>query len=177
MLSRKMMAAMMAALSLGALGVASAQASSGPTVYNSGDSSEMIEWLPVHFTGSVTKYTLFCIDLGTAPVAGEVLSVDADFEITDDLPYTLLVSSQVLLAGSCSATTGIEITEGNGTNMNVDIRHAATHRSGSIEVPFSSGNQYVVLSAWSMSGSGQWQSGDVLRVEQDYGRMSVLRWP
>lgn len=145
-----------------------------PSVYNTGNFSEMISSLPVYQTGSVTKHTIFCVDLGSAPAAGEVLSIAADFEVTSELPYTVFVGSQIRLSLTC-AGGGIEITEANGTNLHTGIHHLSPSRSGHLEVPAGAG-QYVTLQAWSMAWSPQWDNSHSLIVEQDYGRMSVLRW-
>jgi len=146
------------------------------TVYNSGNSSELIAVLPVYQTGAVTKHVVYCVDLGIPPDPGAVLHVDGDFQITDDLDYAPYLGGQLLLASSCISVSGVEISEGSGFNCSVGQRHCTATRSGNITVPNANTRRFVVFVAWASSGSMLWQSGDSVTVDADYGRLSVLRW-
>jgi hypothetical protein len=148
----------------------------GPQVYNSGNTSERVTSLPVYKTGNVAKATVYCIDLGDPPAGGEVLQASGEFEATNYEEYETLVQSQLLLTSSCTATSGVEITEGAGYNFDLAVHHGTSAKTGALEVPAGNSRRFVVMVAWAMTGWGNWQSGDTLRVEQDYGRLSVLRW-
>lgn len=149
-----------------------------PIAYNSGNASERISTLPVGRTGEVDpRRTIYCIDIGVPPLAGEVIFAAADFEVTNDLPYNLLFATQLLLAESCDADHGFEISEANGYNLDNVMHHGTAGRSGVLVVEADTARHYVILAAWAKTWSPLWQPTDTIRVESDYGRLAVLRWP
>lgn len=150
-----------------------------PQAYNSGNASELVAALPVGRTGQPNPRTaIYCVDLLTPPLAGEVLLATADLEVTNDLPYRLLFTTQLLLVDACDAATGgTEISEANGSNVDNVLHHATAARSGVLTDEADTTRRYVVLVAWATAWSPLWQPDDVVTVESDYGRLSVLRWP
>jgi len=146
----------------------------GPTAYNSGNSGELVTSLPLSDGAPVNKRVVYCIDLLTPPIAGEILHVTAEMEATNDLGYNVAMVSQLLLTDTATATSGYEISEANGFNITPDMHHGMTIRVGTLTVPAGSTRRFVVLVAWAESTAAQ--PGHALTIEQDYGRLSVLRW-
>ncbi len=145
-----------------------------PLVYDSGNSGELVTELPLSNGAPVNKRVVYCVDLVTAPQGGEILHVTAEMEATNDLGYNVAMVSQLLLVDSAIATSGVEISEANGFNITPDMHHGMTVRVGTLTVPAGSTRRYVSLVAWAESTATQ--PGHALTVEQDYGRLSVLRW-
>ncbi len=147
-----------------------------PEMYNSGDDGELIKTLPVTpYPGAYSKRVVYCVDLGDPPLGGEMLFVHGDVEVTNDLGYNVLLGTHLLLAASCSAVTGDEISEANGSNVTPAMHHGTASRSGGLIVEPGNSHRYVVLVAWSGSTAAP-RRGAAIKVEQDYGRMTVLRW-
>jgi hypothetical protein len=147
-----------------------------PEVYNSGDFSELVTYLPVsRWPAPYIRTVVFCVDLGDAPLGGEVLFVHADMEVTNNLSYNLSFETHIMLTTSCAAVDGGEISESNGTNVHPHVdHHGVASRAGSLVVEVGNSRRYVNLIAF--AGSNVANPGDQLKVEQDMGRLTVLRW-
>jgi hypothetical protein len=147
-----------------------------PEVYNSGDDGEIITSLPVtRFPGAYSKRVVYCVDLGDPPLGGEVLFVHGDVEVTNDLGYNVSFETHLLLTESCTAVTGHEISEANGFNVTPAMHHGTASRSGGLVVESGNTHRHVALVAWSGSTAAP-RRGAALKVERDYGRLTVLRW-
>jgi hypothetical protein len=150
-----------------------------PTVkgYNSGNFSERYTSMPVGQTYPYPKRNLYCLDLGSAPKVGDLLFVTGEVEVTNDLRYKVMFQTQLLLADSCTADVGTEVGEANGGNLLYDVHHGTASRSGLLVVTAASSRRFVVLQAYAKALLGTpWTPSDTLRVEQDYGRLTVMRW-
>lgn len=146
-----------------------------PTVYTSGDSGERTTYLRVTAPGATyATRVVYCVDLRTAPAAGEVLHVDAEMEVTNDLGFNVMVATQLLLAYSCDHNSGIEIGEANASNVTPDMHHGVASHSVSVITPATT-SRYVILLAWATASKAT--PASTIRVEQDFGTLSVLRWP
>jgi hypothetical protein len=145
-----------------------------PTIYSTGDFGERTSRLTLaDYPTPSPKYAVFCIDLGTAPVGGEVLYVSADMQVTNDLGFNVSIVTQVILDTTCG-TDGTEIAEANGENAIPAVHHEVAVRQGGLLVPSGNSARFVVLVAWASSTAAQ--AGQYVQVNQDYGRMTVLRW-
>lgn len=171
--------ALVAAIGVGGLTRAPLAVSPGggaPQVYTTGDSGELVTTLPVtRSPGPYGRAVIYCLDLGDVPAAGEVLSVAADLEVTNDLNMNVNVETTVLLSSSCAGTDGTEIVEANGTNCIPAQHHCSPVRAGALVVPADNTYRCVVLVAYAQASYAT-TGVSTLRVEHDYGRMSVLRW-
>lgn len=142
--------------------------------YNTGNSSERVSIIPVLTSVGGGYRVVYCLDLGDAPTAGEILQVSAHLQVTIPHYDTVAFSTQLYLASNCSATGGDEIGEAQGTNFDRVIHHLAVNRTGSMTVPAGNNRRYIVLLAWSASTTAQ--PGDHLVVDLDYGRLSAIRF-
>jgi len=145
-----------------------------PTVYTSGNSSELVTYLPVTNGNPQVHVVVFCIDLGAPPVGGEVLAVTGDMEVTDDLGYEVSINTHLLLTDSCTTVDGTEISEANGSNITPSIHHLAPSRAGVLVVENGNSRHAVIMAAWAASTGAR--PGDQIKVEGDYGRLTILRW-
>lgn len=106
---------------------------------------------------------------------GQVLLVVAEIQVTNDLGYNVFVASQLVLAGEPDDVKGKEITAANGRNLTPDMHHEQQTKSGTYEVASADeGPRYLNLVVW--SAGSQASSGDVIAVDQGYGKLSVLVW-
>lgn len=140
---------------------------------NSGNFSELVDALPLTQGAPYQKIILFSQAL-TNIQQGEVIQVMCQFETTNDLGFNVMIASQVILADSATALTGLEITEASGFNISKNMHHGKTVEVGTIQSPEAFPTMYVNVIAYAASTAST--PGDVLTVEQDYGRLSVLRF-
>lgn len=178
---RRLIASLGLALAFAAGCAAPAQQAAGglvgePAAYNTGNFGERTARLTLgDYPDPAPKYVVFCIDLGTVPLGGEILTVMADLEVTNNLGYNVSIVTHLLLISSCSHTDGTEIAEANGENAIPAVHHEVPVRVGTLVVPAGNSRRYVGLIAWASSTAAQ--PGHYVQVMQDYGRMSVLRFP
>lgn len=142
--------------------------------YTTGDASELVTFVPITVQSGGAYRAIYCLDLGDAPAGGEILTVDAHAQVT--LPHwdTVAVSTQLYLADSCQSLGGTEIGEAQGTNLDRPTHHLNIQRGGSITVEEYNERRYIVLLCWSASSTAK--PGDKLLVDQDYGRLSAVRF-
>lgn len=150
-----------------------------PLAFNSGDNSELVTTLPVTKSGTPDiDRIVFCVDIGAPLPPGSVIFASAEMEVTSDITgYPPLVSGELILADSCSATTGTDITEPNGENCSLNVQHHCVKVATGVLIVGTTSRHFVSLRMHAASGYAAWRSGDVVKVEPDYGRLSVLVWP
>lgn len=139
---------------------------SGVTIqeYNTGNNSELVTVLP----GDDTKHVVYSQHVPNLK-AGEILIVLCEVECTNDNIDDLAsrFSTQVILSETQTGTTGTEINEGQSYNLTRDMHHGVFPRMGTFVVPYDGfEREHVNLRAW---------VNRELKVEQDYGRLSVIR--
>lgn len=141
---------------------------------NTGDLSELVTSLPV--TGDGVRYikTVIYSQRLTNVKAGEIILVFSQFETTNDLGFNVMVASQVILADSSTEVTGTEITEASGFNVTPNMHHGKTLEVGTLVSPADYAEKYVNVCVYAASTAAS--PGDAITVEQDYGRLSVLRF-
>lgn len=157
-------------------GNSTAATDTAPLSYNSGNSSERGTSMLIGRVYPYPKTNIYCVDLGTLPQVGETLLASSDVEVTNDVGYKVYFNTQIVLADSCTADTGTEITEANGYNLTYDMHHGVASKSGILTVTTPTARHYVLLQAYAKGLSTKWRSGDRLTVESDFGRLAVLRW-
>lgn len=138
----------------------------------SGNSGERLTTLPVTVSAPYERHVIYSVPLPQL-ATGEALLALAEAELTNDLGYNVMVSSQLILATSETATVGSEISEANGFNITPDMHHGVVVKHGVFVAPGNYANRYVNLVAWAASTAAQ--PGAALAVEQDYGRLELLR--
>lgn len=146
----------------------------GLTAYNSGNFSEQITQLPV---GKVYPYpwrAIYCVPLNAAPKVGDVVHAEANMQVTTDVGYKVHFVTWLVLADSCTATVGTEISEANGYNLLPEVHHGTAPQFGLLIVTQPTARRYVLLLAYTKALAGTpWKSGDTLTVDQDRGRLTV----
>lgn len=137
--------------------------------YNTGNFAEMVTTIacPKSLGAENILMSVGPIDV----VAGDILFVNAECEYTNDNNYEAVIAQQLILANSATATTGYEITEKNGTNVDLPIHHATLNSGGGIEVP-ATGKYWVHLIGNSASTASS--GSDFLTIETDSGRIAIL---
>ena len=141
---------------------------------NSGNFSEQITSLPVSPKGvPYQKIVLFSERL-TDIKKGEVILVLSQFETTNNLGFNVMLASRVVLADSPTSAIGIEITEASGFNITPNMHHGKTVEVGTMVSPRDYATKYVNVYAYAASTAAS--PGDTIKVEKDYGRLSVLRF-
>lgn len=143
-----------------------------------GNTSELVGSLPMNPSQFQVAYSLPCPDIRD----GDVVVALAEFEVTNpygrdpwDSTWNAMVTGWVILGDSPSSTTGIEVTENNGFNIDPNMHHGVLTKVGSVRPKGTDlGDKYVnvVLRA----ASSRAEPGDALILDQDYGRLTVLRF-
>jgi hypothetical protein len=145
-----------------------------PAVYSTGDNSELVTTLPVKTDSSnvITKVVM-CVNID--PVTdGSIIYASAEAEYTNDLGYDPLIASMLILVDSCTLTAGAEVTEHNGEDCTRLQHHCVVVKAGLLQIVGFTSRHYVSLIAY--AAHTQAKAGDVLKVQQDYGRLNVLVW-
>ncbi len=139
--------------------------------WNTGNGSELVTSLPIT-TGQPYSFRVVFSQAVTDLRAGDILQILSEFEATNDEGYNCMIGCYVILATSAAATSGTEITEASGYNITPAMHHGMMTKVGTLIVPDSLAEGYVNVVAYAASTAAG--TGDVLTVEQDYGRLSVL---
>lgn len=139
------------------------------TAFTTGNSGEQVASLPV---GPASPRVVFAVAVPDVR-AGDLLVVLAEVQATNDLGYNCLFTSQLLLTTGPAVTTGIEVSEANGTNITPAMHHHAMAKVGTYMADTDLGDRHVVLAC--RADASLAKAGDLLTVDADYGRLSVLR--
>ncbi len=143
--------------------------------YNSGDSSEKVKSLPISTSArTASKQVIFSVALSELQI-GEILQIINEFQVTEDNNYNVGFSSLAILATSPASISGVPISEANGENITNNMHHHkriinATYVVGESDI----GDRYVNIVGYAYSNNAL--PGHTLTINQDYGRLSVLRF-
>ncbi len=148
-------------IAIALLGAGPAEALSFAT-YDTGNSSELLTTLP----GDDVKRVVYSIDVGSVN-AGDILIVDAETEMTNDTGSPSRLTAQLILGASASATSGTELDENNNFYITPDMHHGVRVKASIKGFTSNSSSTFVNLVVWGSPG--------LLTVEQDYGRLQVLK--
>ena len=106
------------------------------------------------------KFTVRSVPLGTIK-AGETIKALSEAEVTNDLVtkaadgtdvyHDVGVTSQLIIATSPTATTGIEIGESQGTTVTPQVHHWTIEKSGSFNATQTYSGRYLNLVMWASS--------------------------
>lgn len=140
---------------------------------NTGNLGEKISSLPVVKSGPYKKYVVYSQRLENLK-AGDILWVNGEFEATNDLGYNVMLASYLTLASAPTIVDGTEISEANGYNITPAMHHGMAYELGSYVITADTPVAYVNLVAYAASTAAG--SGAKLTIEQDYGRLSILRF-
>jgi len=107
--------------------------------------------------------------------AGDELHIDADFQVTTELPYVVMVACGVAIGeaedGFRQPTRDRFILPRNGTNIGRSTHHYCRSRSGWWTADRDYERLYVGLCVYTASTA--YKSGDALKVDTGYGSMAV----
>jgi hypothetical protein len=145
------------------------------------------------------RFTVRSVPLGSVR-AGESIKALAEVEVTNDLVtkdgdgnnvyHDVGVEAQLIIAGSPTATTGIEIGESQGTYVTPQVHHWTIEKSGTFSAAQSYSGRYLNLVMWAYSPenltecwtfprsglpSPQQPRACGMDVYYDRGHLSVLR--
>lgn len=139
--------------------------------FNTGSTSENVQTIPVGSSSSAAvRTTLFSISLPKLR-AGSVLWFGTKAQATNDLGFNVMLAGFHWLTHDGSyASRSLELSEANGYNITPGMHHGTIVDFGCVEL--SSAPSGRVLSYIVYSASTAASSGDTLRVDQDYGRLS-----
>lgn len=136
-----------------------------------GNYSELVDTLPMNPSAFQVVYSLPVADIRD----GDVIVALAEAEATNPHSYNAFVSGWLLLTDDPGAVNGIEISENSGFNITPQMHHGIVTKVGSVRpVGTDLGDRHVNVVM--RAAASQAQEGDTLLVEQDYGRLTVLRW-
>lgn len=138
--------------------------------YATGDAGELVATLPIA-TIAPTKFSVYSLEIPDL-AAGDVLLALADFQGTHEQSYNVLFSTQILACETADGTAGTEVSEGAGTNITPGNHHMQVSRSGSLVVT-NPARRFINLVASAAASNAL--PGHELVVDQDYGRLTVLR--
>jgi hypothetical protein len=146
---------------------------------NTGHFSEKIGHIPISSKGApYLYYVLFSQQLTDLQI-GDILVVLTEWEATNEHPTNVMMASYVTLADTAKDTTksaNREITEANGFNITDNMHHGVGSKVGTYVVPSAlTGTKYVNVVVYAATDWDQLSSDDTLKIEQDYGRLSVIR--
>jgi hypothetical protein len=136
---------------------------------NTGNMAELV-------TGIVVNPATFTVVLSipVGPVlAGDLFLANGEVQVTNDLGYNCMVTGYLVLADAPDKTAGIEVSENNGTNVTPAQHHLVVPKAGTYQADKNYGERWLQFVCRAASTASQ--AGDVLTVDQDYGRLSVVR--
>ena len=101
--------------------------------------------------------------------SGDVLDIDAAFEVTNDLNTNVELVWWLVLSSSFTGVSGEQITFPKGYNVTANMHHGMAIDSNKFSVPLN-GDYWIVVSAYAGGPGGN------ITVEQNAGHMSVTRY-
>jgi len=145
------------------------------------------------------RFTVRSVPLGTVK-AGEAIKALSEVEVTNDLVtkdpngtnvyHDVAVETSLVIAGSPTATTGIEVGESQSTNVTPEVHHWTIEKSGAYRPTQNLSGRYLNLVMWASSPENLTQCWTFPRsslpdpqqprdcgvdVYYDRGHLSVLR--
>lgn len=141
---------------------------------NSGNNSEKVKVLPIlTYSTRLNAKVIYSIPLPALDV-GDILIVLGEAEFTNDNPYTCSVVSGIEISNTPTQVDSFkEVTEFNGANVDQSIiHHSVQTKVGTYVVTESLIGKYLNWICYAASTAGR--VGDIIQVDQDYGRMSVI---
>lgn len=105
-------------------------------------------------------------------LASDILRVTAEFQVTTEHSYNVMISSQIRMGETTAVLDGPEVAENSGLNINRDIHHYARARVGVWTADADYGSELRVnVLAWSSSTAAS--PGDSLSLDQGKGRLII----
>ena len=133
--------------------------------------------------GSPTRVCVMEIPIQN-PMAGEILFVSGEVEVTNDLPYAVEICRRLSWETGTGGTSGTIITPEAGENVSPQVwdgktfpgqHHMLVPFSGIFSVPSNEELRYISLVMYA-GGSSYTEPGDRVLVQTTYGHMSVIRF-
>jgi hypothetical protein len=144
--------------------------------YNTGDSSEQTDFLHVQQSHSWNAgeviYAVKVSDLKKE----DIVFVVGEFEVTNDNDYETGLYTQIILANHSYDVPNdpgwSEVSESNGTYVTQTQHHYTVTQFGTYECTSDLGTKWINLAAYAVYNHAG--ANDNLKVELDYGRLSVI---
>lgn len=134
---------------------------------NTGNQSERISELSL----ATDKKVVYSIPLPPL-VEGDIIDAHATFEVTNDLGFNVMVGRQLVISSTPDGVSGIEVSEAATRNVTPNMHHDHIQDFGSAVWNRREGAYFLNLVAYAGASLHE-DSAGALRVEQDYGRLSV----
>lgn len=139
--------------------------------YNTGNNSELITKLPLTSGKIYQKKVIFSQKIDHLS-EDDIIEVLAEFEATNNLGYNVMIASGIIITNNPENVTGIEICENNGFNITPSMHHATTNKVGTYKCTKNYYDAYINVIVYAASTKAK--ENDVLEINKDYGRLSVL---
>lgn len=137
---------------------------------------EMIQELTVSNNLNYYPQVLYSIPLKDLK-SGDILQVTSAYEVTNEKPYTLMISSHVILGVSVNSIDGELIDEARGYNLTKVGHHGTGYHIRQYKLTKDyPGTLYLNTVVWSASPDANPNLGDTLHIEKNYGHLDVIKY-
>lgn len=142
-------------------------------VYNSGNNSERYSQLLISkYSTGIQRYNVMEVELEDIE-PGEVFIIEAHVEITTPYNTNIEVTGKLTYELYSGGNTGWDISEENGTNVDLDQHHMIYRATGSFVASTAYTKRHVALVMY--AAQDDHQNFSALNIEPDYGRMIITR--
>ena len=143
---------------------------------NTGQDSERIDFIPISIGDAPYTYHVIYSQKLENLKRGQILQVMAEMEVTEQYNYNVQFVTYALLAhAQTEPIQGVKVSAANGENVTNNRHHMKRVVVGTYEITEQDeGTRYLNIVGQAASTAAR--DGHELRVERNYGRLSVLRW-
>ena len=136
------------------------------------NASERLTSIPIVKSPPYILKTLYS-ERVASPVPGDLYLATVDFQVTTSYAYVVMLASTLRVCATPDPSTFIEeIAEAQGQNFNMEEHHFNGTRVGWWAPQASYPEVYFNFIVYAASAHAS--PGHTLRVDQDYGRLSIL---
>lgn len=123
------------------------------------------------------KKVIFSVKLTNIKI-GDVISIKSVGELTNDRGYNVMLAYYTALGSTATDATGLELTEPKGFNITKDMHHGVFIDTDDYIFEADYATVYINTIVYAASSAALYGMGgkQILKVEADYGRLSVLLW-
>lgn len=137
------------------------------------DKPEKFKSLRLTAKTAYKKYSLITVPVKGIEV-GDLFDIRADFQVTSEHVFHVMVASGVCVGTTPEDTDGIWALKKNGTNINGKIHHYVRTRTGWWKAVEAVAQLYFNLVVYAASTDAK--TPNAIAVDQGYGSMSVAQY-
>lgn len=134
------------------------------------DYAERVAAIPITTGAPFARGVVYAEKL-TDIQAGSVIKATTDFQVTTLQPYETFVASTIIAAPTASATDGVELCEEYGDDIEKTGKHHTATRAGFWVADQDYAELWINTVMYAASTAAG--SGHTMRVDRDYGRLTV----